>query len=624
MRSILDQTLAKSPSESPSAPLTVICTKNGAIIPEALRVALKRSTVSNLNGFKKVLLSANALEALRRITTACFQPGCGTPFKSMFPALSRGIGVPMPDNMTCGRAVLHVSKCAHVVKCFFEDVIGNVVVDVFRDLECYNAMCVYEVIDASILLAADRANRSPIMSTETRRSVLYETLTIVVPLYNGVFIGLWDEAISSRKLEGIDLVCPLLSTSSAYVFSCIPFCFLPPKPVDRNVHSFASIVINLRHVKAPKETRSSLYNFGPESWLAKSSGVPGILPCAICRAPIRERSFQNLMGDKHNLERVTGGGAHCIDCKGMGAPFLVCEVCVKLRPRPVAPSKGNVFNAVDRNQSAEYMYGFLFHLDSSVTRTLYSRCTHSNVLLNNDVEDVLFAILQPRELQATARVFMDFTLRGTWIKSFAPNEVLKADRKLMWQEWMNVFLRNSSCSRVRMSFFALQFALDFAGMFFIGGPEKRSRLLKRELYFDDADFSNPKAKAAIEHRLKIAQDIAHGLFDKQVLKRMALRVFRYLQESEWGQTAQCSCALVLKSEASTLTPSSHSMCSGPILELSADPGCDDNVKWGLLSERGVRARSALREYQRFLDDLMTRRVCNFDPNRHYDVTVHMY
>ena len=157
-----------------------------------------------------------------------------------------------------------------------------------------------------------------------------------------------------------------------------------------------------------------------------------------------------------------------------------------------------------------------------------------------------------------------------------------------------------------------------------GGPDKRSRLLKRELYFDDADFCNPKAKAAIEHRLKIAQDMAHGLFDKDVLKRMALRVFRYLQESEWGQTAQCSCALVMNSESSTMTTSSHSMCSGPILDLSADPGSDENVKWGLLSDRGLRARSALREYQCFLDGLVTRRVCSFDPNRHYDVAVHVY
>jgi hypothetical protein len=193
----------------------------------------------------------------------------------------------------------------------------------------------------------------------------------------------------------------------------------------------------------------------------------------------------------------------------------------------------------------------------------------------------------------------------------------------MWQAWMDVFLRNSSCNRVRMSFFALQFELDLAGMFFVGGPEKRSRLLKRELYFDDGDFTNPKAKAAIEYRLNIAQDIAHGVFDKEVLKRMALRVFRYLQESEWGQTAQCSCALVLKSETSTLTPSSHSMCSGPILDLSADPGCDDNLKWGLLSERGLRARSALREYQNILEVQMRRRECKFNPHIHYDVTVHL-
>ena len=175
-----------------------------------------------------------------------------------------------------------------------------------------------------------------------------------------------------------------------------------------------------------------------------------------------------------------------------------------------------------------------------------------------------------------------------------------------------------------MSFFALQFAVDFAGMFFIGGPDKRSRLLKRELYLDDGDFCNPKAKAAIEHRLKIAQDMAHGLFDKDVLKRMALRVFRYLQESEWGQTAQCSCALVINSETNTMmTMSSSSMCSGAILDLSVDPGSDENVRWGLLNKRGLRARSALRDYQCILDCLVRQRVCSFDPNRHYNVAVHV-
>jgi hypothetical protein len=148
-------------------------------------------------------------------------------------------------------------------------------------------------------------------------------------------------------------------------------------------------------------------------------------------------------------------------------------------------------------------------------------------------------------------------------------------------------------------------------------------MLKRELYFDGTHFLHPKAKTAILHRLKIAHDLVHGLFDKDVLKLMALRVFRYIQESEWGQTCQCSCNLVMSSGTS-LPILSATQCSGPILDLSADPGSDENVKWGLLDKHALRSRSMLRHYQAELEEIVFSRKCTFDPNVHYDVKAVIY
>ena len=250
---------------------------------------------------------------------------------------------------------------------------------------------------------------------------------------------------------------------------------------------------------------------------------------------------------------------------------------------------------------------------------MHSRCTHWQIKSDNNVEDVLFAILHPREIRAAATAFLEFTLWGTWIRAYAPSEVVKADRKEVWQAWMQCFLQNASCYRVRMSFFAVQFALDYCGMFFVGGPQKRSRLLKREMYFDNNQFLHHKAKTAILHRLEIAQDLCHGVFDKEVLKRMALRVFRYIQESEWGQTCKCSCNLVLRSVSSSTSSNVVLQCAGPLLDLSADPGSDDNVKWGLQDERALRARQQLRQYQAELFDLVQSRRPSFNPERHYNL-----
>ena len=297
---------------------------------------------------------------------------------------------------------------------------------------------------------------------------------------------------------------------------------------------------------------------------------------------------------------------------------MVCEVCLKLGPRPVHARHDDVHRTTSTNRSAEFMYGFLFGQRSCSSHTTYSRCTHLELRSFNCVEDVLFTILHPREIRAAAIVFVEFTLWGTWIKAFAPTQVLNGDRREVWQAWMHVFLRNASCSRVRMSFFAVQFALDFCGMFFVGGPQKRSRLLKREFYFDDTQFLDPKAKTAIQHRLQIAQDLANGFFDKNVLKRMALRVLRYIQESEWGQTSQCSCTLVLQC-TDTTSFSSGTQCSGPQLDITADPGSDENLKWGALDDGALQARSLLRKFQAGLEEGVHKRRVTFDANRHYNL-----
>ena len=615
----------RSSHQGSSQTLSVICTRGGAIIPEALRNNLQNSKFMNVANIKKVpfLATSGLAISLALLSKECFFEGSGTPFDRVFESLTPGFGLPLPWNMVCGRAEVNMVTCGPHVNSLFQDVIGEVVVAVFRDLGCPNSVYLYEVVSAQMLLASERANRTPLMSTERRGSSLYETMTIVVPLVSAVYIGFWDETVPSHPLEGLHLVCPLLCASSAYVFSCVPFCFVPPKAVDTQVHTVASIVINLCHVRSrsnvSRGTAAMLpYDLWPEQWIVKAATVPGIMPCAICCAPIRQRQLGNLMGDKHDLQRVTGGGAHCVVCKEMGAPFMVCEVCLKLGPRPVHARHDDVHRTTSTNRSAEFMYGFLFGQHSSSAHTIYSRCTHLELRSFNYVEDVLFTILHPREIRAAAIVFVEFTLWGTWIKAFAPTQVLNGDRREVWQAWMHVFLRNASCSRVRMSFFAVQFALDFCGMFFVGGPQKRSRLLKREFYFDDTQFLDPKAKTAIQHRLQIAQDLANGFFDKDVLKRMALRVLRYIQESEWGQTSQCSCALVIESTGTT-SFSSGTQCSGPHLDISADPGSDENLRWGALQEGALRARSLLRQFQAHLEEGVHKRRVTFDANRHYNL-----
>ena len=337
------------------------------------------------------------------------------------------------------------------------------------------------------------------------------------------------------------------------------------------------------------------------------------MTCVVCFGPIRERRHPPLGGARAQQE-MTCSLWHCKECRTANPTgrFYLCELCAR--------SKLGTFK-INTQALSEASYRFAVQLACRNYVNWPMVCLH-NEWVRNDLVDTLFLLIKPKELIAGAAVFLDFYLNGTWHELFAPpriQEVFQSGQSdEMWSAFYQTFIQNSQCPRVRMICYAVQCALDT-------GPVMRhrgSRLQQcnREVFLSGdlrSNYNKHGLQQCIVPRVLKAAEYANGLFSPEILKVMAIRIFKLLGQPKFNASHACCCSSNEGDDKSATYIVLH--CRGPVLDLSCDPGQPHLWHGSCTSFNSLASicRRTIRQHQSELRNEIECRDFNFDATKHY-------
>ena len=427
----------------------------------------------------------------------------------------------------------------------------------------------YHISDVCVHVSFLRSRRLPFQSSGHSLSGPFEEIFLVYPLCCGRPIALWNPSLPLLKHGTPPIWMPEIRPGHVLVFTELPYCYLSTTKCEEGLYANAYCVIrvsaNAGYIGSnPQFAR--MVNSQAEHLLQSSSQQPPISKCVVCKGPIRERHHGILGGPRH-LQDMACSLFHCVACRQENpwGEFYLCEVCVRSKLSPMLFNETHVMSQPP-NQSALRNACEAYFSSPKV-------CCHDN-LFRNDLVDTLFLLIKPNEIIAGSRVFLDFYLNATWHEAFVPPLVrgyFDAGRmQELWPAFYQCFVANSECPRVRMICYAVQCAMNT-------GPVMRRQgtslpTYAREIYFSGdlrSRYNRHGIDACVVPRVLNAADFAHGLFSFDVLKIMAIRIFKLLSDdSKFSPSLVCCC-----SEPSQAEWSYNSLsCRGPVLDLSEDLG----------------------------------------------------
>ena len=187
----------------------------------------------------------------------------------------------------------------------------------------------------------------------------------------------------------------------------------------------------------------------------------------------------------------------------------------------------------------------------------------------------------------------------------------------MWLTFYDTFILNSQCPRVRMTCYAIQCALDIGPVLRAVGSRVPTSC--RELYLLgdlESGYNQLGLEKCVFPRILAAADFSKGLFTHAILKIVAIRIFKLLRSDDFPISYACCCSEVEgpgETRYNTLT------CSGPKLDLSADPGQSHHMRKQNLERppSDFRTHDLIRSYQSDLRDAISRRDFAFQDGVHY-------
>ena len=307
--------------------------------------------------------------------------------------------------------------------------------------------------------------------------------------------------------------------------------------------------------------------------------------------------------------------AHCSVCRydRPDGPFFVCEFCVRSRVCAFSIDYDSI-STVPLHHGSSLRRACLSYLGPIRT------CVHSG-FTRNDLVDTLFLLIKPHEIIAGARCFLDFYLNATWHDLFAPLDLkdLRAQGKMqeLWPSFYQIFIQNSQCPRVRLITYALQCALNTGPV--LRGEGSRVPTNAREIFMQGdlkSRYNDHGLRKCIYPRVLAAADFAHGLFEKEIMRTVAIRVFKFIHTGDFNTSAQCCCASL---EGAKVPFYRLLECRGPVLDLCVELGQAHhfNPKGRLPNDVRLLVWSQIKNHQSKLRHIIAQRNFRFDSAKHH-------
>ena len=401
----------------------------------------------------------------------------------------------------------------------------------------------YQISDIFLHVSFQRSQRQPFQSGGHTLSGPFEEIYLVYPLCRGRPIAFWNSSLPLFRDGSPPTWIPEVCPGHVMVFTEIPFCFLSTTKSEEGCLSNAWVVIRVS-AKAGYIASNSpcqvFFNDSAEHLLLLSTHQPPVTMCVLCKGPIRERRH-GVLGGPRDLQNLDCSLFHCVTCRlqnPMGE-FYLCEFCVRATLSPFSINEAHVMSKPP-HQCALRLACEKYYSNPPV-------CSHNDLRRNNLV-DTLFLLIRPHELIAGARVFLDFNLNATWHEAFVPKRVRDCfdDGKMqdLWTAFYQCFVENSQCPRVRMTCYAIQCAMNASPVMRRQGTSLPTHA--REIYFSGdlrSRYNRHGIDVCIIPRVLNVADFAHGLFSFDVLKVMAIRIFKILSDSsKFSPSYACCCS----------------------------------------------------------------------------------
>ena len=463
-----------------------------------------------------------------------------------------------------------------------------------------------------------RCERLPFLHTRRQDAAAFEDILVLLAIDASNPIALWDQS----ALKGIDgcpvSYIPFLDSGQALIFTETPFALLSTLQTQGGelASSFILMRVCLREgclsSNNPMALRAEIWNPGPENWLQSATIQPPVALCCVCHGYIRERRHGDLSGSRDVNRDYNCSGFHCATCavRRNGLGHMVCELCMNVSQTTVRVIDAEAFSGGNGNDVLATISQYFL----SNTNT----CFH-NGFIRNDIVDTLFLLIKPSELQTAAKAFRTFMMKGTWLLALIPDNVGDLiTRNLfdeLWPAFYEEIFMNAHCPRVVALAYAIQCALNTGPLVQRQG---RCHASSREIFFSGSlktAWNRRGMRECVRDRVLLASEFAFGLFEREALLRVAIRVFRLFSIPKFKSNFQCSCT---NSTQSTERDHPTKDCQGPVLNLSTDKG-QDHI-WPTLPN-DVRAQNwdNLRILRQFQDDLAHELLTypiRFDPSRH--------
>ena len=586
-------------------------------IQSRLRVTSRAWRLEDLDGCCVLKLPPHIVDVLERIRSSVFDSNMLPKAWAMDYSNTSGV-FRSQDVNTTGRLEFRFPESTDLdIECHMNRVRGTVVHLLRLCGVGLEEQDNYSITDSFIHVALQRCRRLPFLHTGHALSGPFEDVYLVYPLCKGRPIALWNMSLPLFRDGSPPTWIPVLTGGEVMVFTQHSFSLLSTTHCVEGLYSNAFIVIRVSSKSGYNGSHpESRYheNEHAETFLRSSTAQPSVMNCVVCMGPIRERRH-GLLGGPRDQQNLQCSLFHCVTCRNTNpfGNFYLCEFCVRSKLSPFQNQNAHVMSQGDLTIASTST--FVQYFSSAIG------CRH-DTFGRNDLVDTLFLLIRPNELIAGAIVFLDFYLNSTWHEGFAP-ELLQdtfdaGKMQELWPTFYQCFVQNSQCPRVRMTCYAIQCAMNTGPVMRRQGT--RVPTYARELFLSGdlrSSYNKHGIDKCIYPRVLNAADFARGLFTFDILKVMAIRIFKLLgDDTKFSPSYACCC-----SNPSTMEGSHNSVsCRGPVLDLSQDLGQphhwskQSNPKRSNFSSRN---RQVIKQHQAELRLLIQKRDFDFQNGVHY-------